>query len=371
MRCLYIFALTCLLLPTVSAQDASSDRWTDNGNETVIDLPSTSDGRVVISKGNTFGPPFNELLRLRVSYSANDYMSFRNATFVGNSLVPAIFSYNESGNGSSLMLLGVTNYANDTGNSALINFNARKYNDNTLTTGSSAITNRPLFSWNNHATNYMQMTANGNLGLGTTSPQAQLHTTGSVRFEGIPTIAATYIMMTEVDGTVSKYARPGNTLPVSATVNTTTNAVLKFNASGVMLNSQINDNGTGVGIGGAPSANAKLTLYGTLSLMSDERQKTNITRMSHAGDKLDALNGYYYTWRGGDGQKQVGFLAQEVERVLPEAVSQNSEGTRFLNYDGLIPLLTEAIKEQRTLLNAQTRQIEELQREVRALKHRK
>ena len=64
-------------------------------------------------------------------------------------------------------------------------------------------------------------------------------------------------------------------------------------------------------------------------------------------------------------------MAREAERVLPEVVKTNGEGTRFVNYDGLVPLLTEAIKEQRAMLDAQSRQIKELQRELRSLTRKK
>ncbi|WP_375444002.1 tail fiber domain-containing protein [uncultured Fibrella sp.] len=372
MKPLYFIALGLIVLATnCFAQDPSVDRWVDSGDATVVDIPATGSGRITVSKGFSNATTFNELLRIRVNHSANDYISFRNATGT-NSFVPSIFSYNESGNGSSFMLLGVTNYSNDFGNDALINFNARKYFDNSLTSGGAPIVGRPLFSWNNYTTVYMQMLANGNLGLGTTFPQAQLHTTGSVRFSGLPgtTSAALSVVVTDENGTLSRYNIPFNSA-LATISSSTTNALPKFGNSGTLSGSQITDNGTGVGVGGAPTAGAKLTLYGTISLMSDERQKTNIVRLDHALDKVSALNGYYYNWREGSDTKQVGFMAQEVERVLPEVVSQNSEGTRFVNYDGLVPLLTEAIKEQRAMLEVQSQLIKELQREVSSLTRKK
>ena len=61
---------------------------------------------------------------------------------------------------------------------------------------------------------------------------------------------------------------------------------------------------------------------------------------------------------------------QEVENVLPELVSHNESGTKFLNYDGLTPVLVEAIKEQQQLLQLQAAQIKELQKEIEKLKKR-
>ncbi|MEZ0609572.1 tail fiber domain-containing protein [Fibrella sp. WM1] len=105
--------------------------------------------------------------------------------------------------------------------------------------------------------------------------------------------------------------------------------------------------------------------------MSDARSKTNVVKMTNAMQKVNALNGYYYDWKSGSAGREVGFLAQEVEQVLPEAVSENADGVKFLNYDGVLPLLTEAIKEQQALIKSQSALIEQLRREVDALKRKR
>mgnify|MGYP003306334350 CR=1 FL=1 len=55
-----------------------------------------------------------------------------------------------------------------------------------------------------------------------------------------------------------------------------------------------------------------------------------------------------------DGQKRrfLGFLAQEVEDVLPELVSTDAEGTKSVNYVGVVPVLVEALKEERAARTA-------------------
>lgn len=47
-----------------------------------------------------------------------------------------------------------------------------------------------------------------------------------------------------------------------------------------------------------------------------------------------------------DDFKQIGFIAQEVEQVLPEVVGQDEKGNYAMNYQAIIPVLAEAIKEQ-------------------------
>ena len=101
---------------------------------------------------------------------------------------------------------------------------------------------------------------------------------------------------------------------------------------------------------------------------SDFRLKKNITPIQDALIKVSLLNGVEYEWRTEefpekefDEGKEVGVIAQEVETVLPEAVSEDSEGYKSVDYSKLTPLLIEAIK-------AQQAQIEELRAEISALK---
>ena len=80
---------------------------------------------------------------------------------------------------------------------------------------------------------------------------------------------------------------------------------------------------------------------------SDERFKNEIVTIDNALEKVEHLNGYYYHWKDGNDQsRQAGFLAQEVEQVLPEIVSTDSEGYKSVDYGKMNALLLQAIKEQ-------------------------
>ena len=87
-----------------------------------------------------------------------------------------------------------------------------------------------------------------------------------------------------------------------------------------------------------------ITASGSLAANSDRRLKTNILRLSSAMDKLTALSGYTYKKRG---IVEAGLIAQEVRSVLPEAVIGIEAPNQYLslNYNGVIALLVEAIKE--------------------------
>lgn len=87
---------------------------------------------------------------------------------------------------------------------------------------------------------------------------------------------------------------------------------------------------------------------GTLSAtnfntLSDLNYKKDVLEISDALNKLDQLTGVTFTWRENN-QKSMGVLAQDVETVAPELVTDNN-GRKSVNYDGLIGLIIQSIKE--------------------------
>ncbi len=83
----------------------------------------------------------------------------------------------------------------------------------------------------------------------------------------------------------------------------------------------------------------------SLTETSDARLKTDLERIGGALDKVSALTGYTFT-RLSTGARETGLIAQDVQAVLPEAVTDN-DGTLSLAYGNLAGLLVEAIKELR------------------------
>ena len=86
--------------------------------------------------------------------------------------------------------------------------------------------------------------------------------------------------------------------------------------------------------------------------ISDERLKTDIEKIDSALDKVGQLNGYTFTYKA-DGKQSAGVIAQEVEKVLPSAVSEKelplkmNDGVAYktVQYDQLVGLLIEAVNE--------------------------
>jgi hypothetical protein len=133
-----------------------------------------------------------------------------------------------------------------------------------------------------------------------------------------------------------------------------------------------------VGIGtGSTYPNYKLQVNGTVAgvgaytSLSDARFKTNVAQIDHALELVERLRGVRYDWRTADFPamnfepgRQLGFIAQEIEPVLPEAVSVNAAGVRSVAYSKVIPVLVEAVKEQQDQLRQRDARIGKLEREL-------
>ena len=65
-----------------------------------------------------------------------------------------------------------------------------------------------------------------------------------------------------------------------------------------------------------------------------------------------------------DDRLHLGFVAQEVEEVVPEAVTQGRDGTYLMAYDALVPLLVEAVKEQQSAIQALEKKVLELAKQL-------
>lgn len=90
---------------------------------------------------------------------------------------------------------------------------------------------------------------------------------------------------------------------------------------------------------------------------SDINLKKNIEKIESPLDKLAELSGVTFQWIENDKQSG-GVIAQDVEKVMPELVGQ-IEDHKSVNYNGLIGLLVECVKEQQ-------KQIDELKRQIGA-----
>jgi len=101
----------------------------------------------------------------------------------------------------------------------------------------------------------------------------------------------------------------------------------------------------------------------TFTSTSDISQKNNIRNITNAVELINQINGVRFNWVSNN-EPSAGVIAQEVEKVLPEVVRVDSTGIKAVNYNGLVGLLIEAIKEQQVHIN-------NLHNEVNQLKERR
>ncbi len=109
---------------------------------------------------------------------------------------------------------------------------------------------------------------------------------------------------------------------------------------------------------------------GTWASSSDVRLKKNITTYENALNTIMQFRGVSYDWRVDEFPqqrfsegRQFGFIAQEVEEIVPDLVKEGPDGFKGVEYSKFTPIIVEAIKEQQI-------QIEELKAENEALKQK-
>ena len=120
------------------------------------------------------------------------------------------------------------------------------------------------------------------------------------------------------------------------------------------------------------SSIVKLKTSGTIwsngtQLTSDRRLKTNIQPLQNSMDLIMKLNPVHYDKKSSiestDYNKtENGFIAQELQKVLPFVVSEGADSDKILSvdYNSIIPILTKGIQEQQLLIEAQQKQIDEM-----------
>ncbi|HEY8949893.1 MAG TPA: tail fiber domain-containing protein [Rhizomicrobium sp.] len=186
--------------------------------------------------------------------------------------------------------------------------------------------------------------------------------------------------------------RSGGYLAISNSASTGARSSFQFGGvdqGGASYVSMNIDSGGNVGI---DTVSPTLTLYvngtsgGTSAWTntSDARLKKNIVPISGALDLIEALQGVRFDWRQPDersvgkalnlpaGERQIGFIAQDVEKVLPEAISQAKGREALLGVEEskVVPVLVEAVKQLAAANRSQSAQIEKLEQRISLLERK-
>ena len=193
--------------------------------------------------------------------------------------------------------------------------------------------------------NRMTILGDGKVGIGTASPQAQVHVvSGSpvVSITGTGVAATPYMNFFRNSTTLLGTIETG----VNAAGNDVGNCLRIFNniaTSGYIYVIAGAASGTGVYLAGGATS---------WSSNSDERLKENIVPITDASDKVVSLRAVSFNFKSDEKKtSRVGLIAQDVRKVLPQAVDEDADGTLSLRYTEVIPLLVAAHNEQQETIN--------------------
>ncbi len=112
------------------------------------------------------------------------------------------------------------------------------------------------------------------------------------------------------------------------------------------------------------------TLAGTLTQSSDVRLKREISSIPYALDAVTKLDGVTYFWKDStkDATKQIGLIAQDVEKVFPEAVKTNAQGFKSVAYQNLVAPIINALREIREWMFATDERVSALEKDNAKIK---
>lgn len=224
----------------------------------------------------------------------------------------------------------------------------------------------------------MVITSAGNVGIGTTSP-AQALQVGGANYAAISSSGNLTFGGTGVYSVASNsYAFNSVSYPLAGLYFNLTQAGYQFlNTSGT----SVMHVGVGGNVGiGTTSPGYKLEVAGQVAgnaayvNTSDVRLKKDIEAIPYGLAQVEALRPVSFQWKvqQEDWQKgrKIGLIAQEVEKVVPEAVvtAKDEIGTKSIGYGDLVPVLIKAVQELKADNDNQDSEIRELRENISALK---
>jgi len=187
---------------------------------------------------------------------------------------------------------------------------------------------------------YLVINSSGNVGIGTTSPGANLEVKGA---------SGQNIYVSYTSGSQLRLKSDSGDSGVGTT-GATPLLFLTNNAEKARISSA---GGLSVGTTSDPGAGGIYATGNITAYFSDDRLKTKLGNIQDALSKVKTLNGFYYEANqtaqdlGYKPVREAGVSAQQVQAVLPEVVKPAPIDAQYLtvDYERLVPLLIEAIKE--------------------------
>ena len=174
---------------------------------------------------------------------------------------------------------------------------------------------------------------NQNVGIGTTGPSTKLHVAGTTLLRTSNGVADLYLGNNATGNFARFHTNNSNTY-----FDMNCGVVYWRQGSGTRFQHNMTS--------GTFTASGDLVAYGS---PSDVRLKENVKPIESALDKVSKLQGVTFDWKKSDSildiKEDIGFIAQDVQKVVPELVRENEDGMLSMRHQGIAPILLEAIKE--------------------------
>lgn len=261
-------------------------------------------------------------------------------------------------------------------------------------------------------TERMRIAANGNVGIGTASPGTLLDVAGTIKSTGLSLNGSPLVITNPSTGSAAwaeidivsgrttaneKYWNLANDASTgalrfralndarSAEVVTSPLTILRSGNVGIGTTSPAHkldvagdvrftglDNANGTGTICIQAGGELAFTYSNTCVPSDARLKDRIEPLQDSLAKVTRLKGVSYYWKRQVGNpvtaQQIGLLAQDVERVFPQVVSEDQHGIKSVSYEWLAAPMIEAIKELKAANDNLRATVEAQGREIEALK---
>ena len=196
---------------------------------------------------------------------------------------------------------------------------------------------------------------------GVTAPKLTLHKGHTYRFDMSNNTNSNHPLLFRLPNDTS-YSDGVSQVGVAGQAGSYTNFHVGYNApTNLKYYCTVHGNGMGNEIkildGFNTNLSGSVTISGSLNVTgdvtafstSDERLKTNVTPILDSLNKLGEIKGYEYDWIANEHHNNtghdLGVIAQEIEKIAPEAVTTRDNGYKAVRYEKLIPILIQAIKE--------------------------
>jgi hypothetical protein len=293
------------------------------------------------------------------SDTLNTFVEFRHKDSVGSSSGMIFVDTSQSG-----YLVYNTNYGSQGGTLRAGAYNAINFEvGGTDTLFANGVASKPVIMQvsPSYVSSNVALRLNGSTSSYTELVSNASPTAGGIRFTLPSNTGTANFVMTATDGAGKLGWANAAVLITGSSLSLNTFTTSLNGVIGTSLKVQ-----TSLGVGTEPSGVAgeiRATDDITAFFSSDISLKTNIKPIENALEKIDQINGVSFDWtdshlieHGGEDdyfnrKHDVGVIAQEIEKVLPEVVGTRENGIKAVKYDRIVALLIQGIKELKSELD--------------------